>query len=117
MNKKKIPGLDGFEELFETYMAKQEIAEANKEQDGNKNNEQYELQHFLEQENQRLGNIELFLTKKIPAKKNFSQTEKLITHQKNRKKEILLKSVPALGKLSSQLQQNLAQIFNAHFGG
>jgi hypothetical protein len=117
MNKKKIPGLNGFEELFESYLTKDEFSEANKDQDANRNNEQYELQHFLEQENLRLGNIESFLTKKIPAQINFSQTEKLITHQKNRKKEILQKSVPALGKLTSQLQQNLAQLFNAHFGG
>jgi len=115
MNKKKIKGLDGFEDLFNSYHAQDEYASANKDQE-NRSNEQYELQHFLELENSRLGNIEAFLTKKIPAKKNFSQTEKLITHQKNRKKEILQKAIPVLGKLTSQFQQNLAQLFNAHFG-
>lgn len=116
MNKKKIRGIDGFEELFEDYLDKDEYAAAKKDQELKRDTEQYELQHFLEQENARLSNIEAFLTKKIPAKINFSQTEKLIAHQKNHKKEVLQKLVPMIGKLNSSFQQNMAQLFNAHFG-
>lgn len=116
MKKKKISGLKGFEELYEVYLNKDEYGAAKNDQDSNRNNDQYELQHFLELENTRIGNIETFLTKKIPAKKNFSQTEKLISHQLNRKEEVLEKSLPVLTKLTSSFQQNMAQLFNAHFG-
>lgn len=116
MNKKKIRGIDGFEELFEDYLDKDEYAASKKEQELRRDTDQYELQHFLEQENIRLSKIEAFLTKKIPAKTNFSQTKKLISHQKNRKKEVLQKLEPTLSKLNSAFQQNMAQIFNAHFG-
>lgn len=109
MNKKKIPGLDGFEELFDDYSG------VKSDSDSNRSNEQYELQHFLEQENTRITNIETFLTKKISAKTNFSQAEKLIFHQENRKNEVMQKTVPVIGKLSSSFQQNMAQLFNAHF--
>lgn len=115
MNKKKIRGIDGFEELFENYLDQDEYAAAKKEQELKRDTDQYELQHFLEQENIRLGNIETFLTKKIPAKTNFSQAEKLIAHQRNRKKEVMQKILPVISKLTSSFQQNMAQLFNAHF--
>ncbi len=117
MNKKKIPGINGFEELFEVYQNKDEYLQNKKaEQDNGRNNEQYELQHFLEQENTRLSNLESFFTKKIPAKTNFSQTEKLIQVQKDRILELNNKLHNTISKPNSPIQQNLAQIFNAHFG-
>lgn len=115
MNKKKIPGINGFEELFDVYLNKDEYAGTKSDSESNRNNEQYELQYFLEQENTRISKIETFLTKKIPAKTNFSQAEKLITHQLNRKNEVMQKTIPVIGKLSSSFQQNMAQLFNAHF--
>jgi hypothetical protein len=110
-------GLKGFEEIFEVYLnTDEELARARREQDPNRNYDMYELQQFLEQENIRLGLIEKFLTKKIPAKINFSQTQKLIAHQVDRRKNLLEKTIPAINKLSSALQQNMSQLFNAHFG-
>lgn len=115
-NKKNKTTSKGFEELIEVYLSTEDyLASVKKEQDLNRNYDQYELQQFLELENIRLGKLESFFTKKIPAKKNFSQTEKLIIHQQERKSEILEKSVPQICKLNSTLQLNLNELFNAHF--
>jgi hypothetical protein len=114
-NKKSNNSIKGFEELFEVYHANDENYLREKAQEQDRNYDQYELQHFLEQENVRLGLIESFLTKKIPSKKNFSQTEKLIKHQVDRKIFLLEKTIPLVSKLNSSFQQNLALLFNAHF--
>ena len=108
--------LKGFEDVFEDYIQSEEFKEnERKERDKARTGEQYELQHFLEQENDRLTGLEIFLTKKIPLKINFSQTDKLIKHQRERKKTIKNKLTVELGKLDSSLQKNLAYFFNAHF--
>jgi hypothetical protein len=115
-NKKNENAIKGFEEVFDVYLNSDEyVTAAKREQDQNRNFDQYELQHFLELENTRLGLIESFLTKKLPAKKNFSQTEKLIAHQQHRKAELLEKIIPSISKTNSIFQQNIAQIFNSHF--
>jgi hypothetical protein len=117
MNKKtKNPELKGFEELLKEVRSNEEYINLNLAEKGKEKAQfQYELQQFLEQENARLASLEKFLTKKVPAKKNFSQTEKLIIDQMERKKIVLDKTLPILTKLTSQIQQNLAQLFNAHF--
>jgi hypothetical protein len=117
--KKKNTGMKGFEELYENYLNEDEYSyrsSLEREREKERNLDQYELQHFLELENTRLANLEAFFTNKIPAKINFSQTEKLIIHQVERKEVVLEKIVPALTKLTSQCQLNMAQLFNAHFG-
>lgn len=109
-------GLKGFEDVFEDYVKSEEYKEhERKDRDNTKVGEQYELQHFLEQENSRLSALEIFLTKKIPLIMNFSQTEKLILVQMDRKKFLKEKLSGDLIKLDSPLQKNLAQLMNSHF--
>lgn len=109
-------GLKGFEEVFADYVKSEEYKDVERKQlENHKIGEQYELQHFLEQENERLSAMEIFLTKKIPLMMNFSQTEKLILIQMNRKRVLKEKMGPELIKLDSQLQKNLAQLMNSHF--
>lgn len=115
-NKELLEGLKGFEDVFEDYVKSEEYKDVErKERERTKVGEQYELQHFLEQENDRLSGLEIFLTKKVTLKMNFSQTDKLIRHQKDRKKLLLDKLGPELIKFDSQLQKNLAQLLNSHF--
>ncbi len=109
-------GLKGFEDVFEDYVKSEEYKDIErKERENTKVGEQYELQHFLEQENDRLSAMEIFLTKKIPLMMNFSQTEKLTLMQMTRKRVLREKMGPELTKLDSQLQKNLAQLMNSHF--
>lgn len=109
-------GLKGFEDVFEDYVKSEEYKEhERKDRDNTKVGEQYELQHFLEQENSRLSALEIFLTKKIPLIMNFSQTEKLILVQMDRKKVLKEKLSTDLTKLDSPLQKNLAHLMNSHF--
>ncbi|MBP9681782.1 MAG: hypothetical protein KBD76_10290 [Bacteriovorax sp.] len=108
--------LKGFEDVFEDYVESEEYKELERrESENQKKNEPYELQYFLEQENARLTALEVFFTKKIPLKKNFSQTEKLIFQQRERKTLIKERLFGELKKLDSTLQKNLAQLFNSHF--
>ena len=109
-------GLKGFEDVFEDYVKSEDYKEhERKERDNSKLGEQYELQHFLEQENSRLSALEIFLTKKIPLIINFSQTEKLILQQMDRKRILKEKISVELIKLDSPLQKNLAHLMNSHF--
>ncbi|MDD4976051.1 MAG: hypothetical protein PHY93_16975 [Bacteriovorax sp.] len=114
--KEMLQDLKGFEDVFEDYVESEEYKELErKEYDNSKVGEQYELQHFLEQENARLTCLEIFLTKKVPLKTNFSQTEKLILQQIERKHVLKEKLFNEFKKLDSPLQKNLAQFFNSHF--
>ncbi|MGZ3788752.1 MAG: hypothetical protein ACXVLQ_09530 [Bacteriovorax sp.] len=116
LTKEAIAGLKGFEDVFEDYVESEEYKDhERRERDNAKAGEQYELQHFLEQENARLTGLEIFLTKKIPLKTNFSQTDKLMEQQVQRKSLIKEKLLNELKKLDSALQKNLAQFFNSHF--
>lgn len=109
-------GLKGFEDVFEDYVKSEEYKEhERKDRDNTKVGEQYELQHFLEEENSRLSALEIFFTKKIPLIMNFSQTEKLILVQMDRKRVLKEKLSGDLIKLDSPLQKNLAQLMNSHF--
>jgi hypothetical protein len=113
---KELLGLKGFEDVFEDYVESEEYKELErKEYENSKVGEQYELQHFLEQENARLTCLEIFLTKKVSLKTNFSQTEKLTLQQVERKRVLKEKLFNEFKKLDSPLQKNLAQFFNAHF--
>lgn len=114
--KEMLEGLKGFEDVFEDYVKSEEYKDnERKEREANKAGEQYELQHFLEQENDRLSSLEIFFTKKIPLKMNFSQTEKLTLIQMERKRVLKEKLSSDLTKLDSHLQKNLAQLINSHF--
>lgn len=116
LTKEVVDGLKGFEDVFEDYVESEEFRDKERRQNDNqKVGEQYELQHFLEQENARLTGLENFLTKKIPLKLNFSQTDKLILVQNERKKVLREKLIPEVKRLDSPLQKNLAAFFNAHF--
>lgn len=121
IGKHNVPGellenLKGFEDVFEDYVKSEEYKEIErKERENTRVGEQYELQHFLEQENLRLRALETFLTKKIPLKVNFSQSEKLTLLQLHRKQELTEKLTAAMKKLDSPLQKNLAQLMNSHF--
>lgn len=116
VSKEVFEGLKGFEDVFEDYVKSEEYKEhERKDRESTKVGEQYELQHFLEQENSRLSALEIFLTKKIPLIMNFSQTEKLILVQLDRKKVLKEKLTSDLTKLDSPLQKNLAQLMNSHF--
>lgn len=116
VSKEVFDGLKGFEDVFEDYVKSEDYKDhERKERENTKVGEQYELQHFLEQENARLSALEIFLTKKIPLKMNFSQTEKLILIQMERKKILKEKISDEVIKLDSPLQKNLAHLMNAHF--
>lgn len=116
LTKEVVEGLKGFEDVFEDYVESEEFKERERRQgDNQKVGEQYELQHFLEQENARLTGLENFLSKKVPLKLNFSQTAKLIQVQSERKKVLREKLSAELKRLDSPLQKNLAQFFNSHF--
>lgn len=116
LTKEAVEGLKGFEDVFEDYVESEEFKERErKHSDNQKIGEQYELQHFLEQENARLTGLENFLTKKIPLKLNFSQTDKLIKVQLERKRVLREKLFPEIKQLDSHFQKNLAQFFNSHF--
>ena len=116
ISKEIAQGLKGFEAVFEDYVQSEEFKEQErKERDNSKVGEQYELQHFLEQENNRLSSLEIFLSKKISLMINFSQTEKLTTTQQERKEVLKDKLSNELIKLDSPLQKNLAQLLNSHF--
>lgn len=116
LSKEVLAGLKGFEDIFGDYVKSEEYKDhERKEREVAKVGEQYELQHFLEQENDRLSALEVFLTKKIPLKMNFSQTEKLILVQMERKRVLKEKMSAEFTKLDSPLQKNLASLMNAHF--
>lgn len=116
VSKEVLANLKGFEDVFEDYVKSEEYKDLErKERENSKVGEQYELQHFLEQENDRLSALEIFLTKKIPLKMNFSQTEKLILVQMERKRLLKEKLGQELTRLDSPLQKNLAQLINSHF--
>ncbi len=116
LTKEVVDNLKGFEDVFEDYVGSEEFKDRERRSSENqKVGEQYELQHFLEQENARLSGLESFLTKKIPLKLNFSQTDKLIKVQNDRKKVLSEKLIPEVKRLDSPLQKNLASFFNSHF--
>ena len=109
-------GLKGFEDVFEDYVQSEEYKEnERRDRENSKVGEQYELLHFLEQENLRLSSLETFFTKKIPLKINFSQTSKLTLIQIDRKKFIKEKLINQLRNLDSELQRNLSSLMNSHF--
>lgn len=116
LTKEVVDGLKGFEDVFEDYVESEEYKDLErKDRENSKVGEQYELQHFLEQENDRLTGLEVFLTKKVSLKTNFSQTDKLIKQQSDRKLVLKDKMTTEFKKLDSNLQKNLIQIFNSHF--
>jgi hypothetical protein len=116
LSKEVLENLKGFEDAFEDYVESEEYKELErKERKETKIGEQYELQHFLEQENARLSCLEVFLTKKVSLRTNFSQTEKLLQLQMERKNLLKEKLSDEFKKFDSALQKNLAQIFNSHF--
>jgi hypothetical protein len=109
-------GLKGFEDVFEDYVQSEEYKEnERRDRENSKVGEQYELLHFLEQENLRLSSLETFFTKKIPLKINFSQTSKLTLIQIDRKKFLKEKLINHLRNLDSELQRNLSSLMNSHF--
>lgn len=114
--KEILGNLKGFEDVFEDYVESEEYKDSERrEKDNTKAGEQYELQLFLEQENERLTALEIFLTKKISLKTNFSQTVKLTEQQIERKSILKDKLRDELKKSDSIFQKNLAQFFNSHF--
>lgn len=114
--KEVLGNLKGFEDVFEDYVESEEYKDLDRrERENSKVGEQYELQVFLEQENERLTSLEVFLTKKISLKTNFSQTDKLIKLQIDRKTLLKAKLLEELKKSDSIFQKNLAQFFNSHF--
>ena len=117
ISKAILKGLEGFEDVFEDYVESEDYKDLErKELQKSMAGDKYELQFFLEQENARLTCLEIFLTKKISLKKNFSQTKKLIFLQQERKQKIREKLFSEFIKSDSALQKNLAQFFNTHFG-
>ena len=112
-----VKNLKGFEDVFEDYVISEDYKELERiNREKSKAGEQYELQYFLEQENARLTAIEVFLTKKISIRTNFSQTEKLLKIQNDRKNLLKEKLLTEVKILNSTFQKNIAQFFNSHFG-
>ena len=121
MTKKNLPdevvkGLKGFEEVFDDYLKDEEKRSMERwEKEKEKKGDQYELANFLEMEEKRIQHVETFLTKKVAQQKKFSQAEKLLRNQNERRQQILLKILPELLESNSKFKQNLSQLFNAHF--
>jgi hypothetical protein len=108
--------IKGFEDIFQEYVDSEEEKDKRRlEKNAAKSTENYELQNFLEEEHNRLTNIEVFYTKKMPAKINFSQTDKLLVEQLKKKNVLHSKLEIEFSKSDSQLQKNLSQMFNSHF--
>ena len=115
--KEIVKGLKGFEDVFEDYVESENYKDQERrDSERLKSGEQHELQYFLEKENARLTKLEIFLTQKISLKTNFSQTDKLVLLQKEKKKELREKLSKELRKPESPFQKNLADFFNSHFG-
>ena len=116
MNIKKDKNeLSGFEELLEDYISTESSKTKTKELNEAKNFDSFELERFLELENERLSNIESFFTKKIPNKINFSQAEKLIKIQESRIEEVKAKIENKIDNPESIIMKNLAKIFDHNF--
>lgn len=111
-----IKKLNGFEDVYEDYIVNEENKEINRmKNEKNRAGEQHELLSFLEQENDRLTALEIFLTKKVALITDFPQAEKLIKIQIERKiilKEKLLIEIKAM---NSTFQRNISHFFNTHF--
>ena len=108
--------LQGFEEVFEDYIENESQKDAErKKKDLIKDLDNYELQRFLELENERLTKLENFLTKKIPIKVNFSQEEKLLQIQTEKKEKLKDELILEMMVFDSAFMRNLSLIFNAHF--
>lgn len=121
MAKKNLPeevvkGLKGFEEVFDDYLKDEERRSMERwEKEKEKKGDQYELANFLELEEHRILHVETFLTKKVAQQKQFSQSEKLLKTQNERRQQLLLKLIPEFLEPNAKFKQNLSQIYNAHF--
>lgn len=121
MAKKNLPddvvkGLKGFEDVFDDYLKDEEKKSFDRwEKEKEKKGDQYELANFLEIEEERIASVEKFLTKKVSQQVNFSQVEKLIHMQAERKNLLYLKLLPELMGANSKFKANLSSLFNSHF--
>lgn len=121
MAKKNLPdevvkGLKGFEEVFDDYLKDEERRSMERwEKEKEKKGDQYELANFLELEEERICHIETFLTKKVAQQKQFSQSDKLINMQKERRRQLLLKIIPELFDQQAKFRENLARLHAVHF--
>lgn len=121
MAKKNLPdevikGLKGFEDVFDDYLKDEERRSMERwEKEKEKKGDQYELANFLELEEKRILHIETFLTKKVAQQKQFSQSEKLLRAQKERRHQLLLKIIPELLENSAKFKINLAKLHDSHF--
>lgn len=119
--KKKLPKeieekISGFEQLLEQYLNEEDKKENERLKNNSKSeNYNYDLIDYLEVENNRLSKIENFFTKKIPIKINFSQDEKLLLIQKEKKHKLKEKILDHLLTFDSPLMLNASQMFNSHF--
>lgn len=114
-NKKDKNDLSGFEELFEDYISTESSKTKIRDSNEGKNFDSFELERFLEIENERLSNIESFFTKKIPNKINFSQAEQLLKVQESRIEEIRAIIEKKIDHSESIFMKNLAKIFDYNF--
>ena len=114
-NKKDKIDLGGFEELFEDYISTEKAKSQLRESKDSKDNDSFELERFLEIENERLTNIETFFTKKIPNKIHFPQSEKLLKIQECRIEEVKNKVLLKIDRQDSVILKNLAKIFDHNF--
>lgn len=103
----------GFKEIFEHYVLEQK--ENTLENEREIKNGPFELQTYLENENDRLTALEVFFTKKLNLKINFSQTQGLIKKQDIRKQSIIHYFEETLLLDDSQLKINLNKLFSDHF--
>lgn len=106
--------VQGFEEVFGDYIEDAKKTNMSKRH-ATRVPEKNELQNFLELEIERLTSLDNFLSKKVSVLKNFSQTQKLIDIQINKKAILSEDLIERLKRPDSQLQQNLAQLINGHF--
>ncbi len=121
MNKKKLSDdvvkeLKGFEDVFDDYLKDEEKKSYDRwEKEREKKGDQYELTNFLELEEKRINVAETFLTKKVSQQQKFSQAEKILQIQEERKLHLLAKILPEVMEDGSNLKTNLSQIYNTHF--
>jgi hypothetical protein len=114
-NKKDKNDLSGFEELLEDFVSTENSKQLKREISESKNFDNFELERYLEIENERLSNLESFFTKKIPNKLNFSQSEKLSKIQTKRIEEIKEKINQKIDNFDSTLNRNLSKLFDHIF--
>ena len=110
--------LKGFEDLFEHYMGNKEAREKKKGiRDKVSKLDDFSMTYnFLEGEDLRLKQLDVFFSTKIPNLVELPQTEKLIEIQKRKLDALEDRLIKKLERDNSPFQTQQKYLWNKHFG-